>query len=325
MDPVSEVSQLCLQNFTLDEHTLLLALDQDGHDHHLERSDGRGEDDALLIPMDADDGPQESFGHAVGGLMHILVLSLLILVHDSVGFREIGAVLVDGTKLHGLAIGHETVDPKGVVSTRELVPVRSFQDEIGDAQPLREACQDPEVLPDLTFGILQVHVGGMRLEEMDLPDTDKGLRHLGLVPEDVHDLVGLQREIGMGADPEIEHGVHGGLRRRTEEERDIELVQPPPGYPVDLGIESLDVVPFLREFGLGDKERKMDLSVVRVIQFLPDQAVDLPHGLPAIGFPDVHSFDRIPFVTEVGLLDDIVVPFAEVASIHARAFQDMIK
>ena len=47
-------------------------------------------------------------------------------------------------------------------------------------------------------------------------------------------------------------------------------------------------------------------------QLLPDEGVDVPHDLPAVGCPDVHALDRVALVGEIGQLDQLVVPLAEV-------------
>ena len=60
----------------------------------------------------------------------------------------------------------------------------------------------------LALGIGLVHMAGMGLEEVDLADADEGTCLLGLVPEGVDQLIDLQGQVPVGADPDGEHGVH---------------------------------------------------------------------------------------------------------------------
>ena len=81
----------------------------------------------------------------------------------------------------------------------------------------------------------------------------EGARLLGLVPEGVDYLEDLERQVGMAADPQLEHGIHGRFGGGPQEKRDVKQVGPRVCHPVDLGIEALDVLGFFGELGLGNK------------------------------------------------------------------------
>ncbi|MPM58090.1 hypothetical protein SDC9_104919 [bioreactor metagenome] len=156
----------------------------------------------------------------------------------------------------------------------------------------------------------------VRLEEMDLPDPDEGTGLLRLVTECVDYLVDLQGKVLMGPYPKREHGVHGRLTGRSDDQGDVELVVPGFGDPVYFGIEPFDVVLLLLELCLGDEKREADLVVPGVIQLIADEAVDGAHYLPSVGGPDVHPLDRIALIGEPCLLDDVEIPFRIVLAVQ---------
>ena len=158
----------------------------------------------------------------------------------------------------------------------------------------------------------------MGLEEVDLTNPDEGTSLLRLVTEGVDDLVCLQGKVLVRPDPQGEHGVHGGLGGGPDDETDIEFIETCVCDPVDLGIESLDVLLLLCELGLGDEQGETDLVVVGGIELLADVGVDLPHDLPSVGGPDVHSLDGVSLVGESGLLDDVEVPVCEVVFLQGH-------
>src|SRR5207302_9364751 len=156
-----------------------------------------------------------------------------------------------------------------------------------------------EVLADLLLGVLEAGVGRVRLEEMDLPNAHEAPGHLRLVPEDGDDLVHLEWEVRMAADPQLEHGIHGGLRRGAEHELHVELVQATVRDPEDVALESLDVLRLLLELRLRDQDGKVHLAMAGRIELLPNRLVDQLHDRPAIRPPDVHPFDRVALVAEL--------------------------
>ena len=121
---------------------------------------------------------------------------------------------------------------------------------------MADRIDDLHVLGDLPLGVLPVGVAGVGLEEVDLPDPHEGTGLLGLVPEGVDDLEDLEGEVLVGPDPEGEHGVHGGLGGGPEDQPDVEGVETRVGDPVDLLVESLDVVLLLLKLRFGNQKRE---------------------------------------------------------------------
>ena len=135
---------------------------------------------------------------------------------------------------------------------------------------------------------------------------------LGLIAEGVDQLVYLQRKVAVRAYPDREHRIHRGLGGRAEQQANVQLVQAGMRDPIYLGVEALDVVLLLLEFRLGDEQGKAHLIMASGVQLLSYERVDLTHDLPAICGPDVHSLDRVAFIGQAGLLDQVIVPLTEV-------------
>ena len=251
------------------------------------------------------------------------VRALRVLVLDVVDLREVVLVLVERRDLEGAAAREEGVRPEAVERARELVPVRPLRDEIREAEPPHQTLVDLEVFLDLLLRVLERRVGGVGLEEVDLPHPQERAGHLRLVPERRHDLVHFQRQIRVAPDPEREHRVHRGLARRPEDELHVERVQTAVGDPVHVRLEALDVVGLLLELRLRDQEGKVHLPVARGIELLPPRLVDPLHHGPAVREPDVDPLDRVPLVPELRLLDDGTVPLAEILFLPHQTSRDV--
>src|SRR5437016_7992096 len=115
----------------------------------------------------------------------------------------------------------------------------------------------------------------------------------------------------MAADPQLEHGIHGRLRRGSEHEFHIELIQAAAGDPEDIALEPLDVLRLLLELRLRDEDGKVHLAMAGRIELLPDRLVDQLHDRPAVRPPDVHPLDWVALVAELRAVDDAVIPLAE--------------
>ena len=191
-------------------------------------------------------------------------------------------------------------------------------DIVRKTELLGDPLQYLEVLLDLLLCILLCIMTGVRLEEVDLPHTNERTCLLGLVPEGVDQLVDLEWKVLMGSHPQREHRVHRCFACWPDDESHIQFVKACVRHPVYFGVESLDVVLLLLELGLGDQKGERDLIVSRSVQFPADVLVDERHYLPSVRGPDIHSLDRVSLVREVGLLDDVEVPF--VVIVHPGQF-----
>jgi len=244
--------------------------------------------------------------------VHVLCASVDVLVLYVERARKVLPVVMYGAQLQAAAAHHGGIDAHRVVGAGELVPLGALQKLVRQAQLLHELLQYLKVLLHLTLGVGLVHMAGVGLEEVDLPDADEGAGLLGLVPEGVDQLVDLKGQVPVRANPYGEHGVHRGLRSRPQEQGDVQLIEACVRNPVHLGVEALDVLLLLLELGLGDQEREADLVMVGGVQLLADEGVDVLHDLPPVGGPDVHSLDRIALVGKASGLDELIVPLAEV-------------
>ncbi len=134
---------------------------------------------------------------------------------------------------------------------------------------------------------------------------------LRLVAEGIDDLVEFQGQIRVRPDPEGVHRVDGGLARRPEGERHVELARAAVSDPVDLVLEALDVLGLLHELGLRDEEREDRLSVVAIHQVAEYPVRTLPDAEP-VGVPDVQPLDRVTDVHDLGSPENLVVPLGKV-------------
>jgi len=133
--------------------------------------------------------------------MHEPVLALLVLIGDVERPGEVLAVMMDAPELQAAPVRKKGVDAHGVVGPRELVPFGPAQQQVRKAQALHQVLQDDEVLLHLPLGVRLVHMAGVRFKEMDLTHPDERPGLLGLVAEGVHDLIDLEREVGVRAHP----------------------------------------------------------------------------------------------------------------------------
>ena len=192
--------------------------------------------------MDADDSTEQSLAHAEGGLVAVLLIAIGVLVCDVEGLGPLVPVVVVGCYLERAPVRHDGVNRIGVPSPGEGVPDGSLADDRREAQLMEEPLDDPRVLVYLGIRARLVGMCGVGLEEVYLPDPYEGPRLLRLVPEGVHDLERLEGQVGVGPDPQREHGVHRGLARWTQEHGDVQLVLAGMADPIDLLLESLDLL-----------------------------------------------------------------------------------
>lgn len=207
----------------------------DGDDDHLDGGEAGREDEAPIVPVGHDDGPDEAPGEAPARGVDVLHLEVPVLELDVKGAGEVLPQVVAGARLEGLAVFHQGLNGGGVDGPGELLLLGLQALNHGDGGVLPgEAGVDGEHPPHLLLRLLPGGVGGVPLLPQKLARAKERPRaHLP-----AHHVAPLVQELGQVApapDPLGPHVADDRLRGGADRQGLLQLLAPRVGDHGELG------------------------------------------------------------------------------------------
>ena len=263
-----------------------------GHDDGLNGRDVRGELEAALVAVGHDDGPDEAGGHAPAGLMDVGELAFLAEVLDIVGLGEVGAEVVAGAGLQGLAVLHHGLHGVGGPGAGELFLVALLSHVYGQGQGLfGHLTVDLQHGQGLLLGLLGGGVDGVALLPEELAGAKEGARAL-FPAHHAAPLVVLHGQVAPAAHPLGIHGAEDRLARGAHGQALLQLLAAALGHPRHLRREALHVLGLLEQQAFGDEHGHVDVLVAAFLEAAVELLLDaLPDG-EAVGADDHAAANR---------------------------------
>ena len=306
------------------EVPLLVALVDRDH-HHLDRGEGRREDEAVVVAVGHDQGAHQAGGHAPGGGPDVFLLAFLVRELDVERLCEVLAQEVGRTGLQGLAVLHHRLDGHRVDGAGETLARALVAHHHGQGHDVTgKAGVHVHHALLLRLGLLGGGVGGVALlpEELRGAEEQTGAH---LPAHDVAPLVAQDGEVAPGMDPVLIGVPDDGFGSGADDELFLELRLRVHDDALAAGIvhqavvrhhgallrESGHVLGLAAEEGLGDEEREVG---VLVSGFLEHAVENMLHLLPdgvSVGLDD-HAAADGGLLGQVGLHHEVVVPLGVV-------------
>ena len=284
---------------------------RDGHDNHLNGSDTRGQLQAALVAVGHDDRADQTGGHAPAGLVDVFQLAFLIGELDVVGFGEVGAEVVAGAGLQGLAVLHHGLHGVGGPGTGEFFLVALLAHQHGHGQLiLGHFPVHVQHLHSLFLRFLGGGVDGMALLPQKFAGAQEGTGAL-FPAHHAAPLVVLHGQIPPGADPLGVHGAENSLAGGTDGQTLLQLFVAALGDPRHFGGEAFHVLRFLQKQAFGDQHGHIDVLMAggleALVHFLPDA---LPDGI-AVGAHD-HAAAHGGVVHQLAFQNNVGIPLRKI-------------
>ena len=263
----------------------------DGQHDDLDRCDGRGQDQAVVVRMGHDAGTDETGGGTPGGLEGVLQLIVPTRKGHIVGPGELVAKIVAGAGLKGLVVLHHGLNGVGRLGPGELFLIGLAALYHGHSQGIpAEIGVAVQLLLRLGNGLLSGLVDGVALLPPELTGAQEGTGGL-FPPDDGAPLViehgqlpvALQHIVPVVA----EHGLRGGPEGQTL----LQLLAAAVGDPGHLRGEALHQLPLLFQQALGDQHGHGHIHMAGFFEHPVHDALNiLPNGI-AIGPQDHKALD----------------------------------
>ena len=315
------------------ELALLVVALADGNDGHMDGSQMRRQDEAVVVGVGHDEGAHEAGTDAPGGGPYVFELVLLVEELHLEGFGEVLTQEVAGACLQGLAVLHHGFDTEGVEGTGEALVGALVAFDDGDSHVFfHKIGVDVEHATGFLLGLLAGGVGGVALLPEELGGAEE---HAGahLPTDHVGPLVAEDGQVAVGLDPVLIGAPDDGFGGGAHDEFFLEL-----GGGVDddafaVGVvhqtvvgddgallgEAFHVFGLTAEEAFGDEEGEIGVLVAGGLEHAVELMLHLlPDGI-AVGLDDHAPADGALF-GEVGTDHKFVVPFGIVLTAFGKVF-----
>ena len=283
----------------------------DGQDDGLEGGNLRGQLQPALVPVRHDDGPDQAGGYAPAGLVAVLQVAFFGQVLHVKGHGEVGAEVVRGAGLQGLAILHHGLDRIGRPGTGKFFLLALLPGEYRDGQHiLADLAVDIQHQQGLLLGLLRRRVHGVALLPPELAGAQEGAG--GLFPaHHAAPLVILHRQIAPGLHPSGKHGAEDGLAGGAHGQPLLQHLVAALGHPGHLGREALHVLGLLEQQGFRDQHRHRHVLVPRLHKPPIQRRLDKLPDAVAVGLHR-HGAAHGRIIHQIRLRHHVRIPLGEV-------------
>ena len=236
------------------------------HDDHLIRRDLRRKNQAAVVAVHHDNGPDQTRRHAprcAPDVLHRLVPALEL---DVVDLREILSQVVRRAGLQRTAVAHQRFNRIGPFGAGELLALGLLAVERRNSQlVLHEVLVDAEHPKRLFLRFLGRLVCGVPL----LPEKfGRAQKQPGdfLPADDIGPLVDEDGQIAPRLHPLRVHRADDRLRRRTHDEPLFELFGAALCHPRHLRRKAFDMLGLAHQQALGNEQREVRVDVPRCLE-----------------------------------------------------------
>ena len=243
--------------------------------------------------------------------MDVGELALLAEVLDIVGLGEVGAEVVAGAGLQGLAVLHHGLHAVGRARAGELLLVALAAHEHGHGQLiLGHLAVDVEHAHGLLLRLPGGGVDGVALLPEEFAGAKEGARAL-FPAHHAAPLVVLHGQVAPAAHPLGIHGAEDRLARGAHGQALLQLLAAALGHPRHLRREALHVLGLLEQQAFGDEHGHIHVFMPGVLEAAVELLLDaLPDG-EAVGADD-HAAANRRVVNQLALENHVGIPLGEI-------------